>query len=257
MRRFYQEGWQGIPFSAFARMSFFKLAGPAFYGAFYEELFRRYASWDALPARWRAGKEQDARWVAGQITAQRQHWEADMGDAPSRVLSIGSGVGFMEHLLLNMIPNLELHVNEPSTVGMKWLRDHIPNERIYIGLPPACLPPDVHYNVIYLSAVDYAIPDREFEFMLRELRAHLLPGGRLLCISASLLEEDSPIGKMVNTVKIGIRAALHLLGIREQQFWGWRRTRVEYKEILCRAGFSNVQDGWLDEEMETYWISGE
>ena len=49
---------------------------------------------------------------------------------------------------------LELHVNEPSTVSMRWLRRHVPNERMYIGMPPACLPPDVFYDVIYLSAVD-------------------------------------------------------------------------------------------------------
>ena len=30
--------------------------------------------------------------------------------------------------------------------------------RIYIGLPPACLPPDVQYDMIYLSTVDYGIP---------------------------------------------------------------------------------------------------
>ena len=257
MRRFYQESWQGIPFSAFSNLSFFRLADPIFYGTFYEELFRRYATWDALPARWRASKTRDARWVAGQIMAQREHWEAEGGDAPSRVLSIGSGVGFMEKLLLDMIPNLELHVNEPSTVGMKWLRQYIPNERIYIGLPPGCLPPDVHYNVIYLSAVDYGIPSREFEFMLRELRAHLLPGGRLLCLSASLLEEETPIGTMVNAAKIGIRAVLHFMGVRRQQFWGWRRTRDEYRALFSGAGFSSVQDGWLDENAETYWITGE
>lgn len=257
MRRFYQESWQGIPFSAFAKMSFFRLADPAFYGAFYEELFRRYPTWDLLPARWRANKLRDAQWIADQILDQRQHWEAVDDEHPSRVLSIGSGVGFMEKLLLDKIPHLELFVNEPSTVGMKWLREYIPADRIFIGLPPACLPPEIHYNVIYLSAVDYCIPNREFEFMLRELRAHLLPGGRLLCLSASLLEESSFIGTLVNGFKIGIRGILHYLGIRQQQFWGWRRTRDEYREIFSRAGFSSLQDGWMDAEQETYWISGE
>lgn len=43
-----------------------------------------------------------------------------------RVLSIGSGVGYMEKILLEEMPELELHVNEPSTVGMKWLRNTYP-----------------------------------------------------------------------------------------------------------------------------------
>ena len=257
MRRFYQESWQGIPFTAFTHLSFFRLAEPKFYATFYEELFRRHDSWDSLPEEWRVNKEKDARWVAEQIVAQRKHWDAEGGDAPSRVLSIGSGVGFMEKTLLDVLPGLELHVNEPSTVGMKWLRQCVPTERIYIGLPPACLPSDVQYNVIYLSAVDYGIPSREFEHMLRELRAQLAPGGRLLCLSASLLEEDSFVGKLVNGVKIGIRAVLHYMGVRRQQFWGWRRTREEYQQLFQKAGFAAIQDGWLDDGFETYWISGE
>lgn len=257
VRRFYQESWQGIPFSSFTHLSFFHLAGPKFYATFYEELFRRFASWDDLPRVWRINKSKDARWLAEQITAQRNAWEAEGGDAPSRVLSIGSGVGYMEKLLLDLLPDLELHVNEPSTVGLRWLRQCVPTDRIYIGLPPACLPADIRYNVVYLSAVDYGIPTREFEHLLGELRAQLAPGGRLLCLSASLLEEDSLIGTLVNGFKIGIRGVLHYLGIRRQQFWGWRRTRTEYHTLFRNAGFAGIQDGRLDDGFETYWISGE
>lgn len=138
MRRFYQESWQGIPFTAFSHISFFHLAEPKFYAVFYEELFRRYKDWEDLPAVWRANKRKDARWLAGQLRAKLAQ-EPVGRDGPVRVLSIGSGVGYMEKTLLEEMPELELHVNEPSTVGMKWLRQHIPAERIYIGLPP-CLP---------------------------------------------------------------------------------------------------------------------
>ena len=172
------------------------------------------------------------------------------------MLSIGSGVGYMEKILLEEMPELELHVNEPSTVGMKWLRQQIPSERIYIGLPPACLPPDVHYDMIYLSTVDYGIPTREFTYLLQELRAQLAPGGEIILLSASLLEEDSFIGSFVNAIKIVIRGFLHYLGIRRQQFWGWRRTRDEYRQLFKQAGCTQVQDGWLQDGFETYWIRG-
>lgn len=258
MRRFYQESWQGIPFSAFTHVSFFRLAEPKFYATFYEELFKRYTSWDSLPSEWRANKKKDAQWVAEQVLAQREHWDHDeCQSATSRVLSIGSGVGYMEKTLLDILPDIELHVNEPSTVGMKWLRQCVPTERIYIGYPPACLPSDVQYNVIYLSAVDYGIPSRELEFTLRELRAQLAPGGRLLCISASLLEEEGFVGTFVNALKIGLRAVLHFMDVRRQQFWGWRRTRDEYRTLFAAAGFQNIQDGWLDDGFSSYWISGE
>lgn len=259
MRRFYQESWQGIPFTAFSHISFFHLADPKFYATFYEELFRRYQGWNDLPATWRSNKAKDARWLARRIgeVAERQRENGERrDDGPVRVLSIGSGVGYMEKLLLEELPHVELHVNEPSTVGMRWLRRLIPAERIYIGLPPACLPPDVQYDVIYLSAVDYGIPTRELVHVLEELRSQLAPGGELICLSASLLEEDSFIGSFVNAIKIFIRAILHFLGIRRQQFWGWRRTQPEYRRLFAQAGFSAISDGFLDDGFDTYWILG-
>ena len=256
MRRFYQESWQGIPFTSFSHISFYHLAEPKFYAIFYEELFRRYKNWDDLPSVWRANKRTDAKWLIGQLRAKLAQESAER-TGPVRVLSIGSGVGYMERILLEEMPELELHVNEPSTVGMKWLRDYIPNDRIYIGLPPVCLPSDVQYDMIYLSTVDYGIPTREFQHLLWELRAQLAPGGELVLLSASLLEEDSFIGSFVNAIKIGIRAALHYMGIRRQQFWGWRRTQDEYRDLFKEAGFTRVKDGWLEDGFETYWIRGQ
>lgn len=254
MRRFYQESWQGIPFTAFSHISFFHLADSRFYSTFYEELFRRYQNWDSLPAQWRQNKIQDAAWLAAQIRAAVEDKKDCEG--PVKVLSIGSGVGFMEKQLLAEMPELELHVNEPSTVGMRWLRKLVPNERIYIGFPPICLPPDIKYDVIYLSAVDYGIPQREFLHILEALNAQLRPGGEIICISASLLEEDSFIGATVNGMKIIIRGFLHYLGIRRQQFWGWRRTREEYRKIFAQCGFMDIQDGFIDDCFESYWIKG-
>ncbi|MBQ3060266.1 MAG: methyltransferase domain-containing protein [Desulfovibrio sp.] len=254
MRRFYQESWQGIPFTAFSHISFFRLAEPKFYATFYEELFRRYKSWDDLPEQWRANKVADARWLADRLRVRQTL--ADESAPALRVLSIGSGVGYMEKLLLDQVPGMELYVNEPSTVGMKWLRQIIPTERIFIGLPPLCLPPDVHYDMIYLSAVDYGIPQAELIRLLQALRVQLAPGGELVCLSASLLEEDSLIGSFVNSLKIVIRGVLHYLGIRRQQFWGWRRTRNEYRQLFKQAGFTDISDGWLDSSVDTYWIRG-
>ena len=253
MRRFYQESWQGIPFTAISHLSFFHLAESKFYSVFYEELFRRYANWDDLPSSWRQNKRHNARWLMARMEKLESREEGQ--DRPLRVLSIGSGVGYMEHVLLTEKADLELHVNEPSTVGMKWLRQHLAAERIYIGLPPVCLPSDVKYDMIYLSAVDYGIPQRELRFLLSELRAQLLPGGELVCLSASLLEEDSLVGGFVNAIKIGIRAVLHFLGVRRQQFWGWRRTRAEYRQLFRQAGFTAIDDGLLDDGVDTYWIA--
>lgn len=254
MRRFYQESWQGIPFTSFAHISFFHLAEPRFYASFYEELFRRYKSWDDLPQTWRKNKTRDAEWLAEQINTVAAAREQK--DMPIRVLSIGSGVGFMEKALLEQIPDLELHINEPSTVGMKWIRNLVPANRIYIGMPDVCLPSDLQFDLIYLSAVDYGIPSGKLLRLLEMLRSMLVRGGEIICISASLLEEDSFIGSLVNVQKIIIRAFLHYLGIRRQQFWGWRRTRKEYQNLFSQAGYKNISDGFLDDGFDSYFIRG-
>lgn len=252
MRRFYQESWQGIPFTSFAHISFFRLADSKFYSTFYETLFRRYKSWEDLPAAWRANKTNDAKWLAGQIDELARKDE----DRPLKVLSIGSGVGYMEKELLEECHDIELHVNEPSTVGMRWLREIVPADRIYIGLPTVCIPPDITFDLVYLSAVDYGIPTRSLVNLLEFLKSQLAEEGEIICISASLLEEDSFVGGLVNAMKIIIRGMLHYLGIRRQQFWGWRRTRKEYEKLFARAGFRDIKDGFLDDGFESYWIRG-
>ena len=254
MRRFYQESWLGIPFTAFTGVSFFRLADPRFYSSFYEELFRRYQSWNDLPSGWLETKKADAEWLVEQIRLNLAFRPSDA--PPYRILSIGSGTGFMEWLILRKLPNIELYVNEPSTIGMKWTKNFIPPDRIFIGLPPACLPSDIKYDLVYISAVDYAFSRLAFSRLLENLHQQLEKGGELICLSASLLQEDSFIGGLVNVLKNIIRCLLHFTGIRRQQFWGWRRTSKEYEKLFRKAGFRDLASGILKDGFESFWIRG-
>ncbi len=272
MRRFYQSSWQGVPFPVSAHVSFLRLASNEFYASFFEELFRRLHSWESLPQYWRDGKSKDAHWLAEQITIQQEAFiahnaagsaaqpDVEKSDTPKqspRILSVAHGVGYMEKVLLEVVPHIELHINSPNTAGLRWLREIIPSEQIYIGAPAVCLPPHTQYDVICLSAVDHGFSNRKLALTLRELKAQLMPHGKIVCISGSLLEEDSFMGSLVNAFKIGLRAVLHLSSLRRQQFWGWRRTRAEYQQFFKNAGFTNIKDGWLDDGSYSYWISGE
>ena len=110
--------------------------------------------------------------------------------------------------------------------------------------------------LIGVDGVTYGGRDMDRCAVLQELRAQLAPEGEIILLSASLLEEDSFIGSFVNAIKIFIRGFLHFLGIRRQQFWGWRRTRDAYRQIFKQAGLTEVKDGWLQDGFETYWIRG-
>lgn len=228
------------------------MADARFYSIFYEELFRRYKNWSDLPGKWRENKDKSAQWIGEQIDSLR----GVQPDSTPKVLSIGSGVGYMENTLLHQRPKIELYVNEPSTVGMKWIRKLLPADRIFIGNPTTSIPADITFDLIYLSAVDYSIPTKELARLMDFLTAQLSPHGQLLCISASLLQEDTYVGALVNSMKNIIRGMLHYMGIRRQQFWGWRRTQKEYRHIFSQARLRSITDGTLNDGFDSYWIRG-
>ena len=232
------------------------LAGSDFYEQFYAALFRTYDSWEALPQNWRIAKTTQANWLARQAEELSASLQAKCAPPPLRVFSVGSGLGFVEYNFLKKLPEAELHVNEPSAIGMDWIRACIPPERIHIGAVPGALPQDVRFDMIYLSAVDYFLRQNAFARLLAELRPRLARGGRLFCLSASFLEDDGMLSALAGVCKTSLYALLHLAGIRRTQFWGWLRTREEYLAAIRETGYEDIREGRLEDEARTFWMSG-
>jgi len=255
MRRFYQENWFEIAFSSFARVSFFHLAESDFYEQFYAALFRTYDSWDALPQSWRTHKAIVARSLVRQAE-EIASLHANHENRPLRVFSLGSGIGFVEYNFLKELPQTELHISEPSTIGMDWIRTCIPPERIHIGAGLSALPPDLRFDMVYLSGVDYFLRKHEFVQLLKGLHPRLAQGGRLICLSGSFLEDDGLISACAWACKTALYAMLHFAGIRRRQFWGWLRTREEYLAAVREAGYENIREGRLEDATRTFWFSG-
>lgn len=114
MIRFYQTEWFGIPFDSFASLSFFSLADKAFYEKFYDAFFDKFSGYDALPEPWRAIKRQCAQAIAAHIPPV----------AAPKILSVGCGSGFVEHCLLQMHPDIQLHCTDTSKKPFRWLAHH-------------------------------------------------------------------------------------------------------------------------------------
>lgn len=240
MKKLYEKDWLGIPFT-FSQTSHTKLAGPDFYNAFYSKVFEKCQDYESLPADWRRNKNDVADWLAQTIP-----------DGAS-VLSIGCGLGYMEQRLQHLHGNrIELHVQDYASESLRWLRKTLPASRIHDASEEgqtAC------FDVIYLSAVDYALTDESLTGLLSKLKSNLKPEGRVIMISASFLDDKVGGGRVV---KDAVKALLYLTGMRERgQFWGWKRTRLEYQQLMNTASFVRIEDGFLvTPHQKTYWIEG-
>ena len=251
MRRMYQTEWQGIQFSDFSQLSSKSLAGPEFYQAFYEEFFKRYQDWGQLSASWRKGKKRCAEFVLGR------------SGLDSKILSIGCGLGAMEHYMHGQAPEASLFIHEVAPSAWRWIGAEFPEERKLLGHIPACLPGDTKFDLAYLAAVDYALDDDILVGLLAAIRPFLIDmGGQGMLISASFQDTPATLKDraifLAREVKTLAAAAMDICGVRSRgQFWGWSRTQEEYQSVMRRAGYGDIEDGFIDfDKRAQYWIAG-
>jgi SAM-dependent methyltransferase len=177
----------------------------------------------------------------------------------AEVLSVGCGLGYIEHKLLQMADKrIVLHVHEVTSVALRWLGKEVPAGRRHIGMIPECLPEELRFDLVYLSGVDYAINDREMDKLISAISRTLKPHGRLLLVSGSFLPPESTLRRALVFGKRVVTAVLDKAGFHSRgQFWGWQRNRSEYRGLLERGGFGNIEDGFANTDRQTdYWIIG-
>lgn len=247
MRPFYQTEWQDIPFSSFTEMSNEKLADSAFYDAFYRAVFQKYFGYEALDPGWRRAKDEIADWLA-----------AFCADG-IRVLSVGCGLGYIEQRLWHEHGGrIDLHVQDYASESLRWLRQVMPANHIHdVGDRPNSISERNSYDLIYLSAVDYALPTNELIALLSAARKQLCTNGQIFMISASFLDDSFGKG-FVSAAKDFVRWMLEQFGLYKRgQLWGWMRSRAEYRAIMLAAGMAEVTDGFVETpHQSTYWIKG-
>jgi len=243
MKRFYQTEWQNIPFNSFANCSSKQFPDALFYNSFYHALFEKYASYAELDTEWRLTKEEIAEWLVTRL--------AEGG----RVLSVGCGLGYIEQYLWRKHSNLiDLHVQDYASDALRWLRQVLPPDRIHHGESCQSHP---QFHMIYLSAVDYALSDVALVKLLSELRHALMENCKVIMISASFLDE-SPTRRIIQTATDTAKWLLERLTLYNRgQLWGWQRSKQEYKALMIEAGYSNIEDGFIDTaNQHSYWIEG-
>ncbi len=182
-----------------------------------------------------------------------------------RALAVGCGLGIIEHHILQgtWYPNLCIH--EVAAAAWKWISAEVPAKQRFLGLIPGCLPTNAKFDLVYLATIDYALDDRTLIPLLASIKTFLPDGtrpGRCLIILASFYEGStsfrSQLSELLKTFKTAIASLLALFGATSQgQLWGWKRTREEYRALMRKAGYSDIQDGFISNSPgAAYWISG-
>ena len=226
---------QGIPFSDLrVPTSINQLPTADFYSAFYDELFRRYDNFEALPGEWRKNKTQTAKAISGKIPRN------------SRVLSFGCGLGYVEHQLLGMRADIKLDVFDSAANASKWLSEKHSDATFHrkdssLG----------KYDVIYAQQVFYALPKSGLMDVLNIFARSLNEGGVMILINTSSksIENKSDGAEekqsAVKLVKDFIRPFYFfvLINIKRKgiQFWGWQRDNDCYINYCIEAGFSLIE----------------
>jgi hypothetical protein len=166
----------------------------------------------------------------------------------------------VEHVILqNAQDQTDLHVQEIVSTALSWIRNEIRFENVHIGPISDCLSEKHTFDVIYLSAVDYALSDYQLRNLFKTLQSHLKPHGEFLILSASFSPMVSRWRVPLVFLKGRLADILGWLNLRPRgQFWGWARTQHEYYQLFSDSGFTQITDGFVSNVSSNgdYWISG-
>lgn len=225
----YQTEWFGFRFSETGWTPGKDLAGVRFYECFYRYLFTQFSAWSDLPSAWRDEKQPVVDFLYRSMHA-----------GAKTLLSVGCGIGFVEHELLQRgVPPENLFLNEISEKPLSWIRRDLAHERIYVGRIPECLPPGKKWDIVYLGNIDYALGQEDLVNLLKVLRTRLHLGGKCILVTTAAVPDQSVWQAITYIAKACGRGILESLGIRERgQFWGWNRTPGELEAAFRAAGYS-------------------
>lgn len=235
MRKLYQREWFGIDFKSFANIDSKNVADGSFYDKFYDELYRRFSSYDGLPQEWRLSKKQVADFILSQTNNN------------DRLLSIGCGNGYIEYLLWREGRNIT--AVEPSLKSTKFL-EQFSDVKIYHGYFPDCLRrvDEQPFDWAYMSATEYVFDKRGLVRLLSDILDFKV---RIFLLNSVSIYNKNVLRSMKHLAK----EALSLFRLYELgQLWGYSRTTDELAQAFKKAGFKNIESGFLNKGH--FWIKG-
>ncbi|WP_157356622.1 hypothetical protein [Leptospira vanthielii] len=183
-----------------------------------------------------------AEWIAGRISK-------------GKVLSIGSGLSFMEKVMHENYKSLEVHVQDYASVSLKWIQNVLPKNQIHFVGNKIQID---DFNIVFLSNVDYSIPKETLAEILNDIQNYMHPNSELIIMNTTTIFSDLKLSTIQKTKNI-IKYILTILKLYSKgQFWGWQRTPEEYREILSESNLQFIEDGVIyPGGVKHYFIVGE
>ncbi len=246
MRKLFQKEWHGIPFKDFVVTSSSCLPDLQFYKSFYSCFLSKYHDWGDLDPEWVKLKLETAGLLESQFKAEKN----------TKILSLSCGLGVIEKELVRKGYS-NLSITETLIEPLAWIRKYVPQENIFIGFFPDCLPKNYTYDIIYLAGAEYFLDQDELILLLKEAKSRLSDGGRCILVSWSF-EPATFLNKMMSIAKYFLKYFFQVLHIKDRgQFWGYSRNQSDFHNAFVEAGFNIKEDGVLkkDTQWDTYWIS--
>ncbi|KAF5067598.1 hypothetical protein DSECCO2_251900 [anaerobic digester metagenome] len=230
MRRSYQWHWHYIPFFAFSKLSFFKIADKLFYNSFYEEFQKKYTSPDQLSETYKLFKEESLDNILQNIDV----------DSEKKVLSISCGNGYVEHRLLQERPNITLYCTELSEEIPSFLDKNFLKNNLRIGFVPECLKKEDKFDIIYIIEVDYSMSNTQWVDLLKSLGDYLNKDGIIIIHSTYehyYFSVRRHIEQFISTIQTLVN---HFLLKKPVQLWGWKRSIQEHIALCKKAGLHEI-----------------
>lgn len=222
-RLMWQYDWQNIKFASLNYpLNFFKRPSSDFYSKFYSELFRKYESYDSLPSEWLSLKNQTAIEI-NKLLSEDLH-----------ILSVGSGIGFVEKTLVSLSPKISIDSYDFSDSASGWLKEVNGVNLLNV------LDKNLKYDFIFCTQLLYALSDKEILEFGDFVKSKLKTNGRFLTVDTSLIKtENGVVGNkksLFSLFKSLLRPIYYLLFKgKKPQFWGWQRDNAHLEKIFCKS----------------------
>jgi len=221
MIKLYQNVWHNIDFKSFSECNNKKIADKAFYDKFYERFFERFKGFEDLNKNWIEYKNLVAGELVKEIGAQKN------------ILSIGSGIGIVESIIVDSIKDINITAIEPSEDTSKWI-EGTPQINIKYGYFPDILENNLSFDMAFANGVDYVFNNKQYVIFLKSIVNYGIKD--FILISSSGYKPST-----MALIKDLIKDILIYFGLyRGRQFWGYSRTLKEQVNMLKKSGFNST-----------------